>query len=150
MSNNIKSSDLLKIWSSPDSSRLIPKQISIRLPLHVAAKIYALEELYPTKSRTQIIGDLLSTALEELEDSLPSVKGNLIEVVPRDLIDSDEDMNIYKDDGIRGRYFDLYTKHITALEKELGNKDLDKTYRAIYSNDVPDLLTSSESLLKNK
>jgi len=38
--------------------------------VHVAAKISALCEMFPQRSKTQLINDLLSTALEELEGSL--------------------------------------------------------------------------------
>ena len=38
--------------------------------MHVAAKISALCEMFPQRAKTQIINDLLSTALEQLENSL--------------------------------------------------------------------------------
>ncbi len=62
--------DLVKIWTAPDHSQLTPKQISLRLPIQVAAKISALCDMYPRKTKTEIIGDLLATALGQLEDSL--------------------------------------------------------------------------------
>ena len=62
--------DLVKVWNAPDNSQLTPKQISLRLPIHVAAKISALCEMYPRKTKTEIIGDLLATALDQLEAGL--------------------------------------------------------------------------------
>jgi hypothetical protein len=59
----------------PDNSRLTAKQYSFRLPVHVAAKLAALVEVFPAKSRTQIVGDLLSTASDAAAEGLPSVKG---------------------------------------------------------------------------
>ena len=38
----MKSADLHKLWGMPDNSRLTPKQLSFRLPVHVAAQINAL------------------------------------------------------------------------------------------------------------
>ena len=64
--------DLTKIWAAPDHSKLTPKQISLRLPVQVAAKISALCDMYPRKTKTEIIGDLLATALDQLEDGLES------------------------------------------------------------------------------
>jgi hypothetical protein len=61
---------LLRNWVGPDNSRLMRNQTSMRLSVHVAAKISALCEMFPQRSKTQIINDLLSTALEELEGSL--------------------------------------------------------------------------------
>lgn len=63
--------DLLKVWDAPDNSKLTPKQWSVRLPIHVAAKICALCDLYPRKTKTEIIGDLLATALDQLTEALP-------------------------------------------------------------------------------
>ena len=62
----MKASDLVTVWSAPDNSRMTTKQYSFRLPVHVAAKLSALEELYPTKSRTQLVGDLLSAAIMDV------------------------------------------------------------------------------------
>jgi len=42
---SMKASDLVTVWSAPDNSRLTAKQYSFRLPVHVAAKLAALEEL---------------------------------------------------------------------------------------------------------
>ncbi|RTL28978.1 MAG: hypothetical protein EKK47_15015 [Burkholderiales bacterium] len=61
----MKSKDLHSVWSAPDNSRLTAKQYSFRLPVHVAAKLAAMGEMYPNKTRTQIVGDLLSTAIDE-------------------------------------------------------------------------------------
>jgi hypothetical protein len=63
-------SDLHSVWSMPDNTRLTAKQYSFRLPVHVAAKLAALCELYPNKTRTQIVGDLLATAIEGAGTSL--------------------------------------------------------------------------------
>jgi hypothetical protein len=61
---------LLTTWTGPDNSRLMRNQTSMRLSVHVAAKISALCEMFPQRSKTQIVNDLLSTALDELEESL--------------------------------------------------------------------------------
>jgi hypothetical protein len=62
--------DLVKIWGAPDNTRLTPKQISIRLPIHVAAKISAISEMFPKKTKTEIIGDLLAAALTQFAEGL--------------------------------------------------------------------------------
>ena len=61
---------LLKTWTGPDNSRLMRNQTSMRLSVHVAAKVAALCEKFPQRTKTQIINDLLSTALDDLERSL--------------------------------------------------------------------------------
>lgn len=62
--------DLLKLWGSPDDSKLMQKQWSIRLPIHLAAKISALCVMYPQQTKTEIISDLLATAIDQLEAAL--------------------------------------------------------------------------------
>ena len=132
MSNVIKVSDLPKIWSAPDNKRLISKQISIRLPIHVAAKIYALEALYPNKTRTELINDLLSTALEDVGEALPSEKGPQIGEFP---IFGDELQPVYQDIGLRGRYYELFSKYLFELEKEAGNTEQIPQYEGVISGD---------------
>lgn len=108
--------DLVKVWDAPDNSRLTPKQWSVRLPLHVAAKINALCDLYPRKTKTEIIGDLLATALDQLGEALPSKNGESLG------FDPDLKEEIYQEIGIRGRYFDLTQKHLKELEGEIESK----------------------------
>ena len=66
----METTHLLRTWTGPDNSRLMRNQTSMRLSVHVAAKISALCEMFPQRSKTQIINDLLSTALDQLEGSL--------------------------------------------------------------------------------
>ena len=65
----MKTKELASYWATPDNTRLTAKQFSLRLPIHIAAKISALCKIFPNKTRTQIIGDLLATALEDIENS---------------------------------------------------------------------------------
>jgi hypothetical protein len=112
----MKTSFLTSLWDTPDNSRLTAKQFSLRLPVHVSAKIAALCEMYPNKNRTQIIGDLLTSALEELEQSLPMTAGG--EPIDR----TPEGHLVYEDVGLRSRFRRLCNKHYQELEKELGNE----------------------------
>lgn len=112
----MKASDLVTVWSAPDNTRLTAKQFSFRLPTHVAAKLAALEEMYPGRTRTQIVGDLLAAALAEVEGNLPSEQGRVIDVHP----DTHED--IHEMIGARATFRDLAQKHYAAIEKELGNE----------------------------
>ena len=139
--------DLLKVWDAPDHSRLIPKQISIRLPILVGAKIAALQEMYPSKSKSQIIVDLLATALDQLESGLPSKRGMLLEEEPEGAIDPDLDnprgeavvfrktMRVYEDAGLRGHFLRLTKKHLRGLEKELGIEEPMKIDDAVIIGD---------------
>lgn len=122
--------DLVKVWDAPDHSRLTPRQISIRLPILVAAKISALCELYPRSSKSKMIGDLLATALDEVEQSLPSKKGRFLYDLPEppaeDMMGEESrtvSEPVYEDVGLKGRFQTLTEKYLRELEKEAGIKE---------------------------
>ena len=108
--------DLVKAWDAPDNSKLTPKQMSIRLPLHVAAKISALCDMYPRKTKTEIIGDLLATALDTLRDGFPNVDGQLLGINPN------THERMYEDIGPRNLFDSLTAKYLKELENDLGGK----------------------------
>ena len=112
----MKASDLVTVWSAPDNSRLTPKQFSFRLPTHVAAKLAALEEMFPGRSRTQLVGDLLASALSEAADALPAIDGRPLGEDP------DTGEKIHEMVGPRARFFELAEKHFKAIEEDLGNE----------------------------
>lgn len=108
--------DLPKVWDAPDHSRLMPKQTSIRLPIILAAKIAALNDLYPRKTKSEIIIDMLASALDKLVEGIPSKDGEIIGHEPEG--------PVYQDVGLRGRFYDLTAKYITEFEKEAGIKPM--------------------------
>ena len=111
----MKASDLANIWASPDNSRLTSKQSSFRLPVHVAAKLAALSEIYPQKTKTQMVADLLSAALADLEQGLPSFAGKFF-------VKDEEGQPLFEATGPGERFRTLTNKHYLELEKELGNE----------------------------
>ena len=109
--------DLVKIWTAPDHSKLTPKQISLRLPIQVTAKISALCDMYPRKTKTEIIGDLLATALEQLEQGLDSTNHNLLGHHP------ETEEEIYESySGPLKNFRTLTDKYLKELEAEIGEK----------------------------
>ncbi len=124
----MKTSHLHDLWASPDNSRLTPKQFSFRLPVHVAAKLAALCELYPHKNRTQIVADLLAAALDDLEKNLPQELGDPIgyeeeeieQMVARH--EGYEYERLYYLGGPRGRYRFAVNRHYAELEREMGTE----------------------------
>lgn len=124
--------DLTKVWDAPDHSKLAPKQTSIRLPILVAAKINALCEIYPRKSKSEIICDLLSTALDQLEEGMESVKGDFIEVEHGP---HGGRVNIYEDIGLKGRFRARTLRNLRELEKEAGIKEPISYFESFFSDD---------------
>ena len=120
--------DLVNMWSAPDNTKLTPRQMSIRLPLHVAAKISALCELFPTRTRTEIMGDLLSTALDGVERGL-SPEPSLEEA--REMGEQ-EDFNPQSFEelilGARRRYLELVRKYEKEFAVEFAQDQIARTY----------------------
>lgn len=110
----METKDLIAIWGAPEPSRLAPKQFSIRLPMLVSAKISALCEMYPKKTKTEIINDLLTTSLDQLEQSLPYQEGRFVGEVP------DTGDRIYEATGIRSSFRHKTLKHLREIENEAG------------------------------
>lgn len=126
------------VWASPDNSRLTTKQFSFRFPVHIAAKIAALCEMYPQKNRTHIVADLLAAALDDLEKNLPASLGSGLS--PEDEDDArmianelhEEYEPIYEIGGARGRFRHTANRHYIELEKELGNESPLPLYEPLY------------------
>lgn len=145
--NCMKTQHLHDVWTSPDNSRLVSKQFSFRLPVHIAAKIAALGELYPQKNRTQIVADLLSAALDDLEKNLPQALGQPMNEQDEHYERLAAEQHGFKHElsfmlgGARGRFRDCANKHYKELEKELGNETAEPLYPVLYI---------SESNIKDK
>lgn len=127
----MKSSDLHNLWTAPDNSRITSKQFSFRLPVHVAAKLAALAEMYPQKSKTEIVGDLLATALEEVVNGMPYIQGEYITTTP-------EGEDIFDDLGPSTTFWNLADKYYRLLEKEMGNENPPSLYEAMRKPKVID------------
>jgi len=117
----MKAKDLHKVWGAPDNSQLTAKQHSFRLPVHVAAKLNALSELFPNKTKTELVGDLLATAIEELQQSLPVTAGIQAGV-------DHERGDYFEAGGVAAEFCMLANRHYLAYQKELGNKNPQPLY----------------------
>jgi len=110
--------DLVTRWHEEHKYPLTPKQISIRLPIDVAAKVSALCEIYPARTKTEIIADLVAASVEQLIGALPSEKGDLLESesVPGQI-------RVYEDVGPKGRFLKATAGYLRSLEAEVGYEE---------------------------
>ena len=115
----MKPKDLANVWDAPDHSKLTPKQFSLRLPIQVSAKISALCQMYPRKTKTEIIGDLLSTALDQFAEGLEGYDAKYLGTDP------DTQEKIYEDTGQCKRFINLTHKYLKELETEIEAKAKD-------------------------
>ncbi len=98
--------DLVKRWEKEAFGELTKESYSINLSLEDAAKLDALSEMYPKRNKEQLISELLTAALNELETCLPYVKG-------ANVISTDELGDpIYEDVGPTPAFISLTKKHL--------------------------------------
>jgi hypothetical protein len=106
----MKMQELLDLWERTAHGALTPEEYQVRLPIEDAAKIQALAEMYPRRTVSEIITDLLSVALENLESALPYVRGDKVVAV------DEEGDPLYEDIGPTPRYQSLLRKHLDRYQ----------------------------------
>jgi hypothetical protein len=118
----MKAKDLLNRWDKLDVNRLLPKPVSIRLPMSIMAKLAALEEMYG-RTRTDIITDLLQAGLDDVEQNLPKKKGE----GPGTRYSALLGETPYAEFVMRAN------QHYQTLERAMGNPEADNTL--LYSDE---------------
>lgn len=113
----MKISELIRHWEATSSDALTVREYCIRLTLGDAARVAALAEMYSTRGETEILSELLSAALYELERAMPYIPGKRV------IAQDDRGDPIYEDVGPTPSFIDLTEKHILALEKELSSQN---------------------------
>jgi hypothetical protein len=106
----MKFSDLVQHWESASSGALTASEYHVRLPLRDAARIAALAEMYPIRSETEIISELLNAALDELEQAMHYVPGSRV------IAEDDQGDPIYEDVGPTPRFMTLTEKYLRQLQ----------------------------------
>ena len=97
----MKVGELLEKWGRTATEQRTVDFYSVKLPLHDAARVRALAEMFPGKSETDIITELLSSALDELEGSLPYRQGDKV------IAEDDFGDPIFEDAGLTPRFKEL-------------------------------------------
>jgi len=99
-------------WEKQAKATLTTEEYSFRLPVEDAAKIAALAEMYPKRTKNEILGELISSALEELETNLPYIQG-------KQILEHDEMGDpIFEDVGPTPRFLNLSKKYRLLIKQE--------------------------------
>jgi hypothetical protein len=105
--------ELLDGWRQNAAAPRTASEYAVRLPVDDAARLHALAEMFPGRTREQIITDLLGAALQELVTAMPYVPG-------RKIISTDDQGDpVYEDTGPMPRFTELARRHRRELEAEL-------------------------------
>ncbi|MGA4637269.1 pilin assembly protein [Pseudomonas solani] len=108
----MKIRELIRHWEENAKGRLTRSQYSIHLDVESAARLAALNEMYPKRSLEELLGELLGSALEELEASLPYVKGSKV-------VATDEQGDpLFEDIGPTPRFLALSRKHLRQFDQQ--------------------------------
>lgn len=107
----MKIRNLIDEWELAASGRLSRVTYHIPLDLESAARLAALAEMYPRRHAEELLGELVSAALQELEASLPYVRGST--VVAHD----EQGDPVYEDIGPTPRFLALTHKHMQELQR---------------------------------
>lgn len=105
----MKIRDLTQEWERIAKGRVTRNSYQVRLTVEDAARLAALHEMYPRRCVEDLVTDLISSALEELEASLPYHKGD--EVIAWDEMGDP----LYSDAGPTPRYLELSRRHLQEL-----------------------------------
>jgi hypothetical protein len=104
--------ELLDSWQQGAASTRTAAEYAVRLPLDDAARLHALAELFPGRTREQLITDLLSAALQEIAAAIPYVPGD--KVISRD----EQGDPLYEDVGLTPRLIELTRKHRQRIQAQ--------------------------------
>lgn len=102
--------ELLESWREQAAVPRTAASYAVQLPLDDAARLAALAEMFPGRTREQLITELLGVALKEIVAAMPYVPGTRV-------ISSDEQGDpVYEDTGPTPRFMALSRSHYAALE----------------------------------
>lgn len=108
---HVRFKELLDSWRQTASGARTAAEYSVRLPVDDAARLHALADLFPGRTREQLITDLLGSALQEVAAAMPYVAGTKV-------ISTDEQGDpVYEDVGLTPRFTELTRKYKKSLEK---------------------------------
>lgn len=105
---NVK--DLVGLWEDHAQGVLTEESYQVNLTLADAAKIEALSEMYPRRTKEQLISELVSASLSEIQSSFPYQPGNVVAAT------DDHGDPIYKDEGPTSNFIELTRKHLSRYK----------------------------------
>jgi len=106
----MKIRDLVVCWREHAGAPITTREYVIKLQLYDAARIQALAEMYPARTEAQIITELLTAALDEVEEAFPYEEGNRV-------IAEDEYQDpVYEDTGPTPQFLRRTREHLLRLQ----------------------------------
>lgn len=108
----MKIRELVSHWEQNAKGRMTRNCYQIQLDIESAARLAALAEMYPKRHPEELLGELIGAALEDLEASLPYVRGSQI-------VATDEQGDpLYEDIGPTPRFLALSRRYLLDLTQQ--------------------------------
>jgi hypothetical protein len=108
--------ELIQRWNKESTARTDVRAYSVHLPLRDAARIEALHLMYPGRSDSQLMADLIRAALDELEVAMPYVPGSRV------IAEDDYGDPIYEDLGPTPQFYSLSHEILRKLAATAADK----------------------------
>ena len=108
----MKIKQLLALWASEEVGPVTDTTFNVHLPLEAAAKVMAIAEIFRGRNHEQVITELLTAALDEIEEDFPYVQGSNIQQM--------DEFNdpVYEDVGLTPLFSALTEKYLKQRHKE--------------------------------
>ncbi len=106
----MKIKNLVEYWDKHARGRLTRDAYFMALSDQHHKRLEKLSALYPMKSTQDLVRDLITAALDEIETSFPYVQGSKV-------VAFDEDgFELYEDQGLTPRFISLSQKHMKKIK----------------------------------
>lgn len=109
--------ELPKEWASTAQIKKPVINLSLQLPLELSANLMALKDIYPGRTLEQLLLDLLTAALDELEETLPYKQG--VNVIAEDEFGDP----MYQDIGLTPRFLELTQYYRDKFNDEIEERE---------------------------
>ncbi len=93
--------ELIQRWNQEEHAHSDVRTCTVDLPLRDAARVEALHVMYPGRSVSRLVADLVRAALDELEVAMPYIPGNRV------IAEDDYGDPIYEDLGPTPQFYAL-------------------------------------------
>ena len=105
-----KMRNLIMNWGANSRVKPMVKAMTISLTKRDIARISALTEIYPGRTKEQLVSELVATALDEIEEAFPYIQG------PKVIANDEFGDPVYEDIGLTPKFEQLTKKYSSELE----------------------------------
>lgn len=109
--------ELIERWEKAETEPLTVRKYCIQLPVRDAARIEALVQIYPQRKLDDILRDLVSAALDEVEAAFPYRQGTRV------ISEDDQGDPIFEDTGPASRFRELAGRFAEELKVQAASDE---------------------------